>query len=375
MAPGQWHLRVHQQSPTMNAYPSFPPSDLLHAGSQPPASERTRQKLTCRRVVEETPDVRTFVFSGDCGRPFDFKPGQYVTLHLNIGGAAVTRTYSVSSPPTRPFDLRITVKRVPGGQASNWLHDNLTAGGEVEIEGPHGRFNFDDLPSDKPLFLSGGSGITPVMSMLRALTDRGSGQDIRFIHSAHSADDIIFRIELDALDAAFPNLGIDCICSSPGADWNGPSGRLDGPMLLQLVPDLRERTIYACGPEPYMKAVRACLQAIGMRPAGYHEESFGGVEPAPLRAPSSDTAPSVHFSRSGLAHECANGETLLEAAQNCGLYIPTSCQQGVCGTCRTVKLSGDVTMDDLGGLTPEEKAAGYILLCCSRPNGAVSLDL
>ncbi|CAH2395408.1 flavin reductase family protein [Mesorhizobium ventifaucium] len=252
---------------------------------------------------------------------------------------------------------------------------NLRPGHDIEIEGPIGHFNFDDLPCEKPLFLSGGSGITPVMSMLRALTDRASGHDIRFIHCARTAGDIAFRSELEALAARFSNVDVSFICSQEGSAWQGPMGRIDGPMLLRLAPDLHQRTSYVCGPEPFMQTVRACFAESGIAASQYHEESFGGASNSmPLQ--SAVAGPTcVRFTRSGVEHLCAPGETLLDAARNSGLYIPTACQQGFCGTCRTIKLSGEVAMDDLGGLSLEEKAAGLVLACCSRPQGTVCLDL
>lgn len=337
-------------------------------------AQTTSQLVLCRRVIEETPDVKTFVFTSPTDRMFCFSAGQYVLVHLKIEGAAVTRSYSVSSPPTRPLDLQITVKRTPGGLVSNWLHDNLGAGDEVEIEGPLGSFNLDDLPYETPLFLSGGSGITPVMSMLRALTDRATDQDISFIHSARTPGDIIFRRELDALASRFPNVRVTCVCSQEDRTWRGPTGRIDSQMLLTLVPNLHRRTVFACGPEGYMKTARACLHAIGFPPAQYHEESFGGSNGSRSELASAISS-SVRFARSGVEHHCAPGETLLEAARNCGIYIPTACQQGVCGTCRIAKLSGEVAMDDLGGLNAEDKSAGYVLACCSRPQGTVLLDV
>ncbi|TIT24984.1 MAG: hybrid-cluster NAD(P)-dependent oxidoreductase [Mesorhizobium sp.] len=337
-------------------------------------AQTTPQLVLCRRVIDETHDVKTFVLTPASDRMFCFSAGQYVVVHLRIEGAAVTRSYSVSSPPTRPLDLQITVKRTPGGLVSNWLHNNLKPGDGIEIEGPLGSFNLDDLPHGKSLFLSGGSGITPVMSMLRALTDRAADQDIRFIHSARTPDDIIFRLELDALAARFPNVHVTCICSQEDPAWTGPTGRINSEMLLTLVPDLHSRTVFACGPEPYMKAARGCLDAIGLAPSQYHEESFGGGNSSRSLSDSKISS-SVRFARSGTAHDCATGETLLEAARQCGVYVPTACQQGVCGTCRIAKLSGEVLMEDLGGLTSEDKSAGYVLACCSRPQGDVLLDL
>ncbi|MER8659378.1 hybrid-cluster NAD(P)-dependent oxidoreductase [Mesorhizobium sp. M0847] len=357
----------------MNAYASIQASDVVPTMRQRRWAKKTRDIVLCRRVIDETHDVKTFVLTSAAGRMFCFSAGQYVLVHLRINGATITRAYSVSSPPTRPLDLQITVKRTQGGLTSNWIHDHLTPGSEIEIEGPLGSFNLDKLPSEKPVFLSGGSGVTPTMSMLRALTDRADDREIRFIHSAKTPGDIIFRAELEALAARFPNVQVTLVCGQGGPVWTGSTGRIDGRMLLSLVPDLHKRTVFACGPEGYMKAARACLDAIGFPPAQYHEESFGGSNGSRSELGLAISS-SVRFVRSGVEHRCAPGETLLDAARNCGIYIPTACQQGVCGTCRIAKLSGEVTMDDLGGLNAKEKSAGYVLACCSRPRGTVLLD-
>ncbi|TIL41656.1 hypothetical protein [Mesorhizobium sp.] len=214
-----------------------------------------------------------------------------------------------------------------GGLVSSWLHDNLRPGHDIEIEGPVGRFNFDDLPCEKPLFLSGGSGITPVKSMLRALTDRASGHDIRFIHCARTADDIVFRSELEALAARFSNIDVSFVCSQEGSAWQGPTGRIDGPMLLRLAPDLHQRTLYLCGPEPFMRTVRACLAEIGIAFSQYHEESFGGggqfhASAIGCRWPNARPLRPVWRG----ASLCAR-RVLLDAAHNCHLYITKLCRR------------------------------------------------
>jgi ferredoxin-NADP reductase len=350
----------------MNAFASFSPS----RADQPAA----RDTLVCSRVIDETHDVKTFVFSPKGGAAPRFKPGHFLLLNLTIDGVPAVRNYSISSAPTRPHDLRITVKRVPGGLVSNWLHDNLERGREIEIEPPSGGFNFDDLPSDRPLFLSGGSGITPVMSMLRTLADSGSDKVICFILSARSPKDIIFRAELEALAGRHSNVRVHFVCAEADESWRGPTGLVDRATLLSLAPDIHARTVYVCGPEPYMKAIRAALDELGVDRARCHEESFGGLS-RPAHTPLGQQAASVQFVKSAVNHQCTSAQTLLEIARSAGLFVPTACQQGICGTCRLSKLSGDVEMSDLGGLSVEEKAAGYVLACCSRPLGAVSIDL
>ncbi|MCA0025703.1 hybrid-cluster NAD(P)-dependent oxidoreductase [Mesorhizobium sp. B263B1A] len=351
----------------MNALVSFAPSCRSDRVSG-------RHTLICRGIVQETHDVKTFVFCPKRGQAGQFKAGQFITLNLVIHGAPAVRTYSISSPPTRVGDLRITVKRVPGGLASNWLHDNLEQGSEIEIDGPSGSFNWDDLRSDRPLFLSGGSGITPVMSMLRTLADSGSDKDVCFIHSARSPKDIIFGDELDNLARDHRNFHVHVVCAEAVHNWAGPTGLVGGSMLLKFAPDIRERTVYACGPEPYMNAVRNALNSIGLDPGRYHEESFGGLlKPAPVLQTAQ--AASVRFARTGVTHQCRSTQTLLEIARSVGLYLPSACQQGICGTCRVLKVSGDVEMADFGGLSAQEKDAGYVLACCTHPMGAVSIDL
>ncbi|RWC12345.1 MAG: hybrid-cluster NAD(P)-dependent oxidoreductase [Mesorhizobium sp.] len=358
----------------MNAHTSFPASEFVAPLRQRQWADASPQVMLCRRVIDETHNVKTFVFSAASDRMFCFNAGQYVLLRLSIDGLEVTRPYSVASPPTRPLDLQITVKRTPGGLVSNWLHDNLRSGDEIRIEGPLGSFKLDGFASAKLLFLAGGSGITPLMSMVRMLTDRAFDLDLRLIYSVRSPRDIIFRSELDALAARFPNLGVTFLCSKGGPSRTGPSGRIDGSMLLRLVPDLAKRAVYTCGPEPYMTALRDGFDEVGVKPLAYYEESFGGY-PSGVAPDDFAISSFVHFAKSGLEHRCAPGETLLDAARKCGVYVPTACQQGVCGTCRIAKLSGEVAMCDLGGLTSEEKSAGYILACCSRAQGTVSVDL
>ncbi|PBB32468.1 hybrid-cluster NAD(P)-dependent oxidoreductase [Mesorhizobium sp. WSM3868] len=359
----------------MNAHTSVPASEFVAAMRQRQWADSSPQAMICRRVIDETHDVKTFVFSAASDRMFCFNAGQYVLLRPSVDGLNVTRAYSVSSPPTRPLDLHITVKRTPGGLVSNWLHDNLRSGDEIKIEGPLGSFKLDGDASEKPLFLAGGSGITPLMSMLRMLTDRASDLNLRLIYSVRSPRDIIFKSELDALAARFPNVEVTFLCSKGDSSWAGPSGRLNGPLLLRLVPDLANRTVYTCGPELYMKAIRASFDEVGIEPLAYYEESFGGYAGGAAPDEASAISSFVHFTKSGIEHCCAPGETLLDAARKCGVHVPTACQQGVCGTCRIAKLSGEVSMCDLGGLTSEEKSAGYVLACCSRAQGNVSIDL
>ncbi len=345
--------------------------------------------LVCRQVLDITHDVKSFHFVPEQGGTFAFDPGQFVTLELEIDGAKVNRCYTISSPPTRPHTLAITVKRVPGGSVSNWLHDNVVPGTRISAYAPLGAFTIAREPAAKYLFMSAGSGITPLMSMTRTLFDLGSDADILFVHSARTPYDIIFRRELDAIAAVMPNFRVVHVCEAdyPSERWMGHRGRLSRSMLESIAPDFAERTTFTCGPQPYMTVVRSLLQEMGYDMAAYHEESFSfdslpvaDQPPAPEEPPAGSVATepatgfSVEFVKSGKTITCGPHESILDAALTAGVRLPSSCSQGVCGTCKLSKLDGDVDMQHNGGIRPKEVAAGKILVCCSKPLSDVRLD-
>ena len=351
--------------------------------------EQEQTELVCRTVLDITHDVRSFLFEALDDKVFHFEPGQFITLQLEIDGQPISRCYTVSSPPTRPHLLAITVKRVIGGPVSNWLHDNMVPGARVTVLAPLGQFTLTGPPAPKYLFLSAGSGITPVMSMTRTLFDLGSDADILFVHSARTPADIIFRRELEAITAVMPNIRVVHICESdyPSERWMGLRGRLSAAALQAIAPDLAERVTYTCGPPAYMAAVRRVLDESGYDMANYHEESFS-FDSLPvteqvaadtlhqsagsdgMTLPPADTAVAtfnVEFVRSGRTISCSANENVLDAALAAGMRPPSSCSQGMCGTCKTTMLDGAVDMQHNGGIRPKEIARNKILICCAKP--------
>ncbi len=335
------------------------------------------EELVCRRVIPVAHDVASFVLESALGRRFTFRAGQYVTVAATVEGQHVERCYTISSPSTRTDRLTITVKRVPGGPMSNWLHDRLAPGDRLRVTGPLGRFSTVEHPAPKFLFLSAGSGITPLMSMTRTLRDDASS-DIVFLHCARSPRDIIFRAELDDIAASRPGVRVAAICEgdAPGERWSGARGRLTPQLLQALAPDLREREVFTCGPPPYMGAVRQMLRAAGVDPARCHEESFelGGVPVMPAVADAGASTFAVEFRRSGRVVECPADDTVLQAGLRAGVALPSSCGEGMCGTCKNTLLAGQVDMRHNGGIRPREIALHKILLCCSRPLGDLVID-
>ncbi len=347
----------------------------------PPVWDAARDEdLVCVAVRPETHDVATFVFGAAEPRLFRFQPGQFMTFELAAAG--VQRCYTIASPPTRPHRIEVTAKRMPVGVGSGWLHDAMRPGVRVSASGPHGAFTCTPRPAGRHLFLSGGSGITPLMSMARTAHDLGADADILFVHSARTPADLVFSDELTAM-ARRPGFARVSIVEAvpPGVAWDGLRGRLSPGMLQALVPDLLTRDVYCCGPAPYMAAVRAMLDAAGFDGARYHEESFEFAAPdPPLPQPvaaallDGQQTFTVAFARSGRTVACPSGSTVLSAARAAGLRLPSACNKGVCGTCKSHLLSGTVELRHGGGIRQREVDAGMTLLCCARPTSDLVVD-
>lgn len=357
-------------------------------------SSETDEFLRCVQVRQETHDVKTFVLAADRPRQFRYLPGQFITLELEVAGRRVHRCYTLSSTPTRPDQVSITVKRVPGGEVSNWLHDHLAPGMALGVMGPAGEFSCFRQPAKRYLFLSGGSGVTPLMSMTRALHDLGSDADVVFVHCARTPADILFLDELALMARNMPHLRLAMVCErhTPGDPYAGHLGRLDLVRIAHIAPDFLERDVYTCGPAPFMQAVRSSLASSGFPMQRYREESFS-FESAPAHPGSEGHAPAaavavaaekvgvplpssfvVKLEKMACSFPCRSDETILQAATAAGLRLPSSCSSGACSTCKTKKISGQVHMHHSGGIRQREIDQGWILPCCSRPTSDITLD-
>ncbi|MES2943362.1 MAG: hybrid-cluster NAD(P)-dependent oxidoreductase [Pseudomonadota bacterium] len=356
----------------------------------PPWSADQDETLRCVHIRQETHDVKTFVLAASGPRSFRYLPGQFVTLELDIGGSKVNRCYTLSSTPTRPDLVSITVKRVPGGVVSNWLHDTVRVGMQLGAMGPSGTFSCFKAPAQSYLFISGGSGVTPLISMTRALHDLGSDADIVFVHCARTPADVLFTEELTMMARNMPHLRLATVCEhhTPGSNYAGHLGRLDLARLAHIAPDFLQRDIYTCGPAPFMGAVRGLLANAGFTMQRYREESFS-FETLPAEALIDNPAPNdidslpkentvatyrIALEKTGKEFDCRSDQTVLQAAAAAGLRLPYSCSGGACGTCKTKKLSGQLEMKHAGGIRQREIDQGWILPCCSKPLSDISLD-
>lgn len=344
-----------------------------------------RQMLVCLSVADEAPDVKTFTFAVEGGGWFRYMPGQFITLELRAIGGDLHRTYTISSSPSRPYAISVTVKAQPNSVGTRWMFENIHAGSRVRAYGPSGHFTLNRKLAKKYLFISAGSGITPMMSMTRWLSDCAPGTDIAFINSARRPEEFIFKEELQFLSTHMENLSLGLISESRSRStpWSGLTGRIDFQKLSILAPDFLKREVYCCGPEPFMAAVSSLLRSEGFDMAHYHQESFGlAPTEAALKAESetdkenSEVYPGhrIDFLSTGMVGMAGEGQTVLQTARAVGVRIPAACESGLCGTCKVKKRSGDVDIQHNGGISDDELNDGYILACCSKPLGALEIE-
>ena len=261
----------------------------------------------------------------------------------------------------------------------------------MQVSGPFGSFTFTGSDADSIVLIAGGVGITPIMSVLRYLTDKAWPGEIFVLYGARSTEEFVFREEIERLEKRHANLHVLATMQrAPGTVWLGPEGTLTKELVAAAVPKIAERRIHLCGPPPMMAAVKKMLLELGVAEAQIHSEAFGPASLPSENAPSAVTAatPSgpvqqatapvrsdqvaattVTFSVSGVAAPLHADETVLEAAERAGVEIPYSCRVGECGVCVTKLLQGAVTMAVQEGLDPTDKAQGYVLACQAKTTG------
>ncbi|MBU2957786.1 hybrid-cluster NAD(P)-dependent oxidoreductase [Paracoccus sp. 1_MG-2023] len=342
------------------------------------------EQLECVMVTPETRDCATFTFRAPSGAWFDYSPGQFITLDLPVPGGNVQRTYTISSSPSRPLSISVTVKAQPDSVGTRWMLDKLRPGMRLRAFGPAGIFSFHRHPARKYLFISAGSGITPMMSMTTWAWDQPQDTDIVFVHAARTPSEIIFRDRLEQFSSRVPGVQLRFTVEElePYRTWHGYQGRLSQIMLGLMAPDYLDREVFCCGPEPFMQAVREMLASLGYDMDRYHQESFGApvatLAEAPVLddvSPDEDARAQVVFAGSGVAAACSETDTVLAVAKRAGLNIPSGCTFGLCGTCRIRKLSGEVHMVHNGGISDEDIEEGWILACCANPMGRIEVEV
>jgi ferredoxin-NADP reductase/ferredoxin len=361
----------------------------LAVTSPPPAWPGFR-RLAVTAITHESDTAISLRLEDPTGAPLPAaRPGQYLTVRVqpDKGQRALLRNYSLSGPPGAGY-YRITVKREREGAVSGYLHSHLAVGDQLDIAAPRGTFILDQTQAPL-LLISAGIGATPVLAMLQALEQEHSDREIWCFYSARNGREHPFAAEARSLVASLPNAQAHVYYSSPdptdvvGRDFDS-AGRLTASLLAQLNPPSAAE-VYMCGPTAFMDDMSAGLAALGFDASRLHTEVFGpaasvtpGIAAAPARAPhppagAPGSGPAVAFARSDLTIPWSSDyASLLELAEACDVPVRWSCRTGVCHTCETTLIEGDV---DYSPDPVEPPAVGSILICCSRPHDDIVLDL
>jgi ferredoxin-NADP reductase/Fe-S-cluster-containing hydrogenase component 2 len=339
---------------------------------------RWHGKLVLAEKKDVTHDVKTFRFlpTEGTGIPFDYLPGQFLTLHIAPGGVPTRRSYTIASTPTWRDRIEITVKREAHGLVSRFLHDELKPGDEVEAEAPNGSFYFTGKEAASILLIGGGVGITPMMSAARYLTDIGWPGTVHLMLGFRTSGDYIFRDEIAGLQARNPNLRVTVTMSRADDAWRGRRGQIDASLLAEALSGIAYERAHICGPPPMMESVKSALLELGMDGERVRTEAFGTVKRDPTAKGSVSEAigGTVLFQTSDTRAPVPVGSTILEAAEQAGIFIDNACRSGTCGSCRVKLTAGAVRMPVEDALTEQDKAEGYILTCQAEISGEVTVE-
>ena len=329
-----------------------------------PLSATTGFRARVEAVVPETDRATTLVLRPGPGFPAH-RPGQWVALGVDIDGVRHTRCYSLTSVPGRPDGcVSVTVQAVPDGVVSNHVADAARVGDVVHLDAPDGDFVLPTVRTAPLLFITGGSGITPVMGMLRTLAGSRSMGDVVLLHHAPGPGDVIFATELEDLARRCPTLQVDVALTGAGAP--PPEAALTAGRLDRVCPDWRRREAWVCGPTPLLDAADALWAGPDVT-GRLHVERF-----APPRPVTDGVGGRVTFTRSGTTVGSDGTGTLLDLAEAADLTPVSGCRMGVCRRC-VVPLRAGTVRDLRDGRTESEPGA-YVQICVSSACGDVELE-
>lgn len=330
-----------------------------------------RMRLRVVEVVQQTPTSKTFRLERTDGPLPPFRPGQYVNLFVDVDGVLTSRPYSIASRPGSPY-LELTVRDKPGGFVAPYLLSQIEAGDELESSGPAGHFYHEPLIDGNDLvFLAGGSGITPFMSIIRDALHNNRPLQIHLLYGSRSPDDVIYGEELAELAARHPNFRYTLVISEPPPGYEGLTGFLDADRIREQVGDVRGKTFYICGPAVMYDFCTAALERLGVPPHRIRRELYGPPddvtkEPGWPEGLAADTLFEVEVVGRGTVRAMA-GEPLLNTLERYGFLVPALCRSGACSACRLRLLSGRVFSPAHATPREADRLYGYIHACVSYP--------
>ncbi len=334
-------------------------------------------QLRIAKIIQETPDARSFVLDvpADLADKFRYRAGQFLTFRVPHGDAPFNRCYSLSSAPEADGQMKVTVKRVSGGKGSNWFNDALKEGVTIEVMPPAGRFVLGDGAAPLLMF-GGGSGITPMMALIKSALKSGARR-MRLFYANRDRPSIIFDAELLQLIASHPSR-LEVI-----HHLDAEQGLTQPAEVIAALKGFEGAEAFLCGPGPFMDMVERTLLDAGMPRERVRLERFeaSGNDAVPVEQEEGDVVPAeitIHFE--GKTHKVPykKGQTILEAARGAGLNPLSSCEEGFCASCAAKRIKGKVVLAKNDIYTDDDIANNWILTCqghCFGPEVEITYDV
>ncbi|MGW1616079.1 FAD-binding oxidoreductase [Streptomyces sp. NPDC002285] len=336
--------------------------------------------LTVAEVIEETSTTKTLrLRASDGGSLPPFRAGQYISLDVRVGGVSTNRAFSLSSSPTQRDHYDLTVRRLPSGLVSGYLLDEVSVGDRFTSGGPMGTFTHDPLfHGDDVVFLAGGSGVAPAMSMIREIVELGLPRRMTLLYGSRRSDDIIFKDELDAIEQEHPNIVVHHVLAENEPGWTGAVKPLDAALIGELAGPLAGRMAYLCGPAYKYPYLTGELKSLGQPGRRIRKEANYIAAPPPETPgwPAGlDTKEEVTVSVRGRgSFQMPRGQELIYALEENGMPPQASCRSGECGDCRVKVCSGEVFHAEEARVRMADRRFGYAHSCVAYPLTDIEVD-
>lgn len=355
--------------------------ELFNVNKVAAALHPKEQSLVIKKIVEHSPDMKSYYFTWTGSKPLAyFRAGQYLTFELKIGDSLVTRAYSIASSPSAALsgEYQIMVKRVPDGFVSGYILDNWKTGDKIKAYAPEGCFNYEPLRDAATVIgVAGGSGITPFLSMARAIDDGTEDFCLTLLYGARTVKDLVFKQELDEIAARCDKFKVVYVLSE-GKSRGYERGFIGADMIKKYAPEGEKFSIFACGPEAMYNFLNSELPALGIERKYVRLEMFGvsksilkndGIKPGTYKM-------SVVIRGAKTEYTCSGEETILCALERAGVAVQVRCRSGECGYCRSKLISGEVYIpDNIDKRRYADTVLGYIHPCCTYPASDIEIKI
>ncbi len=332
-------------------------------------------ELKVADIIQETAKTKTLRLIAVSSHLPPFQAGQYINVFVNIDGVRTSRPYSISSSPNQTAYYDITVGRIKEGFVSDYLLDKIKVGHTFEASSPTGTFYYNPLFHGNDLvFIAGGTGITPFMSMIREVMDKGIDRNIQLLYGCNLVEDAIFHDELTEKASKYNNFKYDLVVADMSSDYTGLKGLINAELVKENVNNIKSKTFYICGPRAMYEFCLPQLEKLGIAKRKIRQEVFSQADnvtkspgwPGEIAANHVFTVNIKDGRNTGQTITAQAGEPLVVALERNGIQVPTSCRSGACSLCRVKVLKGNV-FETSNQVRKSDRDSGYIHSCSAYP--------